>query len=218
MKLCACGCGKPTNICKVTDKRRGIKKGEYRTYIQGHQIVLINQLRNKEDKCYVCGIDLIENNWIPSCKRKRDRICRACHNLQSSLWRLSHLKQSNSIARKSTTNYRKTHPNEVLAYRREYARYHILNTIHNGKPLQLNGITKRHKSESCELCGNHFRLAYHHWDIKDKIVYGMWICRFCHIFATRLDRGLFPIYLRMKDSITTELDAQLATTNLLSNK
>lgn len=36
LKLCTCGCGGFTSICKYTDKRRGEIKGEPNRFIQGH--------------------------------------------------------------------------------------------------------------------------------------------------------------------------------------
>lgn len=35
-KLCDCGCGRPTNIAKFTDKRRGVRKGDAARYLPGH--------------------------------------------------------------------------------------------------------------------------------------------------------------------------------------
>jgi len=35
-RLCRCGCGQVTNVCKVERKDRGIRKGEHYFYIRGH--------------------------------------------------------------------------------------------------------------------------------------------------------------------------------------
>ena len=37
MKLCECGCGKPTKIITVNVATRGLVKGQYRRFIWGHQ-------------------------------------------------------------------------------------------------------------------------------------------------------------------------------------
>jgi len=36
MKLCECGCGKPTPIAKVSMPYRGVQKGKPQRYIRGH--------------------------------------------------------------------------------------------------------------------------------------------------------------------------------------
>lgn len=33
---CHCGCGQITNLVRLTDNRRGIRRGEHRKYIMGH--------------------------------------------------------------------------------------------------------------------------------------------------------------------------------------
>lgn len=35
-KLCKCGCGQPTKIIKCTNRKRGLIKGEYLDYVNGH--------------------------------------------------------------------------------------------------------------------------------------------------------------------------------------
>jgi hypothetical protein len=36
MKLCECGCGKPTKIAESTRKERGVVKGQPNNFLQGH--------------------------------------------------------------------------------------------------------------------------------------------------------------------------------------
>ena len=37
VRLCACGCGQPTPVAKVSDPRRGYVKGEQTRYLHGHR-------------------------------------------------------------------------------------------------------------------------------------------------------------------------------------
>jgi biotin operon repressor len=47
IKLCECGCGKPTNIARFTDKRRGVKAGERSRFLPGHsRRTGVNQIDN----------------------------------------------------------------------------------------------------------------------------------------------------------------------------
>jgi len=37
MALCECGCGKPTNLVTLTNNKRGLKAGDHRRFLPGHQ-------------------------------------------------------------------------------------------------------------------------------------------------------------------------------------
>ena len=76
MKLCECGCGKPTSIIKRTCNKRGYKKGEYHKFIAGHNIAA--PVQNVKMKCKYCDKEL---EMYPS-DAKRFKYCsRTCQGL-----------------------------------------------------------------------------------------------------------------------------------------
>ena len=61
IKLCECGCGQPTKIIILTDKKQGRVKGEYNRFVNGHHNKGKNNNQYKDGKtlrkvyCRACG-------------------------------------------------------------------------------------------------------------------------------------------------------------------
>lgn len=47
VRLCECGCGQPTKIAKLTDRRRGTVKGQPNRFLKGHHIAVYNRVAKK---------------------------------------------------------------------------------------------------------------------------------------------------------------------------
>lgn len=47
MRLCECGCGEPTNLITMTNRKAGLVKGEYRRFIWGHQARIAEPIEQK---------------------------------------------------------------------------------------------------------------------------------------------------------------------------
>ena len=61
------------------------------------------------NKCRVCGIELTDENWFPSLKKKNCIICKKCNNDKMQLWRESNRDQANKTARKHYHNSPRKH-------------------------------------------------------------------------------------------------------------
>ena len=81
----------------------------------------------------------------------------------------------------------------------------------NGRIIP-GGETKRPFLGFCEVCGKPLsdkNKNYHHWE-DDMPTLGMWLCRFCHVMAERIDDNLHGKYLKYK----VEIERQFAIEQL----
>lgn len=62
-KLCKCGCGQETQMVTHTDKKRGLKNGDYADYIKGHSARKNVKIR----RCLECGSEI--SRYSPSGRR-----------------------------------------------------------------------------------------------------------------------------------------------------
>lgn len=69
------------------------------------------------------------------------------------------------------------------------------------------------KNYECELCHKVKWLIYHHWLIKDKKAYGLWLCKKCHGLAECIEQNLIEEfakkYMEIKKKITISFNAIL---------
>lgn len=60
MKTCECGCGESTNVITMTNRRKGLTKGEYRRFIWGHQARIAEAIEDK----YAVDLETGCWNWL----------------------------------------------------------------------------------------------------------------------------------------------------------
>jgi hypothetical protein len=146
--------------------------------------------------CNKCGVELTDENWLSYVKAKHDYQCRPCYLKQRRNYYYSHTKENLERGRKWRANHVESERKRV----REHGRKHRMRIWKDGKQLSFN-VNKRPWTQICEVCGSELGLrAYHHWD-DNKLENGMWLCRYCHIFAENVDRGLVNKYLELKAKI-----------------
>ena len=102
-RLCECGCGQPTSIVTQTSTAEGVRRGEYRRFIQNHhRLISGNEVITKSDmwrgysrarkiqradRCEKCGSDgdgLIDRHHKDQNQLNNDPsniafLCRQCH-------------------------------------------------------------------------------------------------------------------------------------------
>jgi hypothetical protein len=87
-------------------------------------------------KCRVCGIELTEENWMPSLMNKNCKICRNCNNDKGRKWRQENRKRANEMALKH--------------YRLDPKKHHI--AVHKARiKLRLDMIQEY--GGKCNHCG-----------------------------------------------------------------
>jgi hypothetical protein len=173
---------------RVEDRR--VKLGLFRTrrLVDRHWI--------RDLICKVCGTPLTDENWLKYVKAKHDYKCRPCYLKQRQEYHKTHKQQHLETGRKWRIKNREKERTRI----RELGRKHYLNQWVNGK-LVKKRCNKRPWTQICEVCGSDIGLrAYHHWD-DTKLDNGMWLCRYCHIFAEKVDAGLVQKYLNLKGDI-----------------
>ena len=50
--------------------------------------------------CRICNIELNENNWFPSLKKRGSAICKKCNNNKMQIWRENNRRRANAMALK----------------------------------------------------------------------------------------------------------------------
>ena len=110
------------------------------------------------------------------------------------------------------TVYRYLKPGQA---KKDYDRRSIkkLRTIVNGVEVVYE-VNKRPRPETCELCTveapwDKKRLYWHHWD-DSNLDLGMWLCMRCHLFAGRVESGMYTKYQDLKGRLY-ELEGTLVS-------
>jgi len=158
--------------------------------------------------CLVCGIELTSENTYVSSFKSAYHICKKCHQRKGKKWADANREKTRTFVQnwwKKNPYYRKEYMRKNAGKIREYSRNHTLTTTVNGKQVRLCGITKRPRPLACELCGHLGFLTYHHWKIEGTDVYGIWICRRCHAFVERYEKGFADKYFKLKEQVNKEL-------------
>jgi hypothetical protein len=149
--------------------------------------------------CNKCGVELTDENWLSYVKAKHDYQCRPCYLKQRKEYYHTHKAEQRSRERKNRAN--PIYAEKERKRLREYSRKHILRQWTKEGKLTKVKCNKRPWTQICEVCGSELGLrAYHHWD-DNHYDNGMWLCRYCHIFAENVDRGLVQKYLDLKAKI-----------------
>lgn len=93
--------------------------------------------------CNKCGTKLTSINWWDSCKRKRERICKTCHQAGTRRYYFSHVEET----RLYNKRYREVHKTEI--------RIQQLQKKYNVSPSQWETML-RSQDYKCYLCGGKF--------------------------------------------------------------
>lgn len=121
-------------------------------------------LVNNVPYCTTCNMELTDNNWFKHFQNgeKKRYWCKKCY----------------------------------YEYYKPYTQKNVTTTIRNGQQKKIFG-KKRDKPNGCEICGkSKVNLQYHHLEKDEKIfkkhrlLPGIWICRYCHIYANFIEDGL----------------------------
>lgn len=101
---------------------------------------------------------------------------------------------------KAVSRHYSKNKEKIYKGRKEYLRHNYTST--------KNGVVRARKRQRpdgiCELCIRPTpRLEYHHWD-DNNMLRGMWVCRSCHVFATRAENKGYQIYQELKRQIEEE--------------
>lgn len=133
--------------------------------------------------CHSCGKELPLERFgkHPGCPGGYYTYCRECQKEKSK----------NYIHKDGTTSKK---------WRRDRMRKMRLRSS-NGKTF-FGELNKREypTDDSCEICHEKKRLAYHHWDDND-LSKGMWICVLCHTAVHWMDRHSVDEYYSLKKRI-----------------
>ena len=86
--------------------------------------------------CRVCGVELTDENWFPSLKKKNCVICKKCQNNECQKWRQNNRQRANQLARKW--------------YRNNPGHYHGVTTKHRRK-LRIETLIEY--GGKCVKCG-----------------------------------------------------------------
>jgi hypothetical protein len=138
-------------------------------------------------------------------KKEYDKLYQASHKEQLRQYRHEYyLKNKEKLNEQSRQYYfRVIKPNlEKMQKRCEYSKqWHRKNVLCTKNGQILYHVNKRDYPEKCELCGvSGQRLEYHHWN-DNNLNMGIWICRFCHIMAERVEKQLHLKYFELKNQI-----------------
>ena len=113
------------------------------------------------------------------------------------------------VRRRASRVYRNGHRVHIRRHQAQYTREHYIRTSINGKRVKIRTYKRPHTT-ICEICGKaptKGALGYHHWDDARPCL-GLWLCTFCHIFVTFVERGYAQKYAALKQMVTKEIDAR----------
>jgi len=153
-------------------------------------------------RCRICGVELTEENWFPSSRRKKDYICKKCSYKKNKPRTYKWRKKNYQKWREYQNKWNREHKDR----KREWNRRHHL-TTKGGKSIY--GLNKRPypKDGCCELCGRKVTtMDYHHWD-DNHLDMGMWLCKQCHRFAEVVEQNgeqILRKYKQLKQNIERE--------------
>lgn len=177
------------------------------------------RVRHSKQICNQCNASLTNENWYPSAKKHGSYFCKQCINRRHNQNRKKAIPLATGICRycntpltetnwslwNRTTRYhccvqcnRKQAKTKYLS-RKGKIRETLITTKINGVPTVIR-TRKRCYTNTCEVCGNIEKTAYHHWDNKNPH-WGMWLCWKCHMLAEGLDEKgiiLAEKYLKFK--------------------
>lgn len=131
--------------------------------------------------CIDCGIELNDENWYLSYKKKSIYICKKCQSKR--------LRKYYPLHKEIWKEHYEKHKEEYKERSKKWRRNNIIST---GRNEYI--ITKKKRSypldERCELCKNEGiskRLYYHHWN-DDKLELGIWVDSKCHGLIEAIDK------------------------------
>lgn len=81
-KLCKCGCGNPTNIIKKTQTNRGLKKGEYFSYLPGHNAKEGKSISFESNLKRSLALKGRKRNWTEAHKNNLIKSCSNPHSVE----------------------------------------------------------------------------------------------------------------------------------------
>ena len=128
------------------------------------------QGNKKVAKCRVCGVELTDKNWCPSCIKKHMYICKECKKRQNKQYNKIHereykqyMKQYNEVRKEKSKQYMKqyykAHREKAIQYRKIYAETHKEERRQRDK-LKKYGITIQDELDMlkaqdgrCAICG-----------------------------------------------------------------
>ena len=129
---------------------------------------------------------------------------RTCKAICAGVW----FKIHPAVHKRSTLAYKNGHKEHHKRWRKQYMREHYIRSSTNGVRVKIRA-QKRPHTITCEICAKvptKGVLGYHHWDDARPSL-GIWLCTFCHIFVTFVERGYAQKYAELKQMVTEELHA-----------
>lgn len=169
---------------------------------------LIHNCQQKKRKN--CSKDCANKSRVkePDCLATGVRECGSCHGVLPLSDFVKHRgsatgyytyckKCASEKSKESAARLGKT----VTTYNRDKMRMRRLVTSNGVIFTGKLGKREYPTNHQCEICKEHKRLVYHHWDDND-LSKGMWICVLCHTAAHWLDKHAEDEYHLLKQKIS----------------